>query len=232
MKKNFKYYIIAWAALLAVYNVVVFAIQPLTGFVKYDTVFWIAWAFVIAAFVGQLICASVAFKAENSERLFLNISLITESYTALIIMAVAGSVLMLIPNCPAWIVSVVCVVIFGFSAITIIKAKAAAEIVSDVSEKVKGKTLFIKSLSVDAESLISRAQSEEIKAELKKVADAVRYSDPMSSDALSGIESRITLKFDEFSRAVESGNGDAVRALGNALSILIADRNKKCRMLK
>ena len=75
MKKNFKYYIIAWAALLAVYNVVVFAIQPLTGFVKYDTVFWIAWAFVIAAFVGQLICASVAFKAENSERLFLNIPL-------------------------------------------------------------------------------------------------------------------------------------------------------------
>ena len=218
MKKNFKYYIIAWAALLAVYNVVVFAIQPLTGFVKYDTVFWIAWAFVIAAFVGQLICASMAFKAENSERLFLNIPLITESYTALIIMAVAGSVLMLIPNCPAWIVSVVCVVIFGFSAITIIKAKAAAEIVSDVSEKVKGKTLFIK--------------SEEIKAELKKVADAVRYSDPMSSDALSGIESRITLKFDDFSRAVESGNGDAVRALGNELSILIADRNKKCRMLK
>lgn len=232
MKKNFKYYIIAWAVLLAVYNVVVFAIQPLTGFVKYDTVFWIAWALVIAAFVGQLICASLAFKAENSERLFLNIPLITESYTALIIMTVAGSVLMLIPNCPAWIVSVVCVVIFGFSAITIIKAKAAAENVSDVGEKVKGKTLFIKSLSVDAESLISRAQSEEIKADLKKVADAVRYSDPMSDDALSGIESRIMLKFDEFSRAVESGNGDAVRALGNELSILIADRNKKCRMLK
>lgn len=233
MKKNFKFYIIIWAILLVLYNLTVFLVRPvMPGYIiNYDARFWISWGVIIATFIGQLFCAKVAFDSKNNEKLFLNIPLITQSYTALVVATIAGSALMLIPDCPAWIAAIVCAAVFGFGAISVIKAKAAADIVSDTDDKIKTQTLFIKSLTVDAEGLISRAKSEAVKAECKKVYEAIRYSDPMSSDALTGIESQITLKFNEFSNAVTSGT-DNIETLANEVVILVGDRNKKCILLK
>lgn len=233
MKKNFKFYIIIWAILLVLYNLTVFLVRPvIPGYIiNYDARFWISWGVIIATFIGQLFCAKVAFDSKNNEKLFLNIPLITQSYTALVVATIAGSALMLIPDCPAWIAAIVCAAVFGFGAISVIKAKAAADIVSDTDDKIKTQTLFIKSLTVDAEGLISRAKSEAVKAECKKVYEAIRYSDPMSSDALTGIESQITLKFNEFSNAVTSGT-DNIETLANEVVILVGDRNKKCILLK
>ena len=233
MKKNFKFYIIIWAILLVLYNLTVFLVRPvMPGYnINYDARFWISWGVIIATFIGQLFCAKVAFDSKNNEKLFLNIPLITQSYTALVVATIAGSALMLIPDCPAWVAAVVCAAVFGFGAISVIKAKTAADIVSDTDDKIKTQTLFIKSLTVDAEGLISRAKSEAVKAECKKVYEAIRYSDPMSSDALTGIESQITLKFNEFSNAVTSGT-DNIETLANEVVILVGDRNKKCILLK
>lgn len=233
MKKNFKFYIIIWAILLVLYNLTVFLVRPVMPcyIINYDARFWISWGVIIATFIGQLFCAKVAFASKNNEKLFLNIPLITQSYTALVVATIAGSALMLIPDCPAWIAAIVCAAVFGFGAISVIKAKAAADIVSDTDDKIKTQTLFIKSLTVDAEGLISRAKSEAVKAECKKVYEAIRYSDPMSSDALTGIESQITLKFNEFSNAVTSGT-DNIETLANEVVILVGDRNKKCILLK
>ena len=233
MKKNFKFYIIIWAILLVLYNLTVFLVRPvMPGYIiNYDARFWISWGVIIATFIGQLFCAKVAFDSKNNEKLFLNIPLIAQSYTALVVATIAGSALMLIPDCPAWVAAVVCAAVFGFGAISVIKAKAAADIVSDTDDKIKTQTLFIKSLTVDAEGLISRAKSEAVKAECKKVYEAIRYSDPMSSDALTGIESQITLKFNEFSNAVTSGT-ENIETLANEVVILVGDRNKKCILLK
>ncbi len=233
MKKNFKYYIAIWAVLLAVYNVVVFTVQALPGYeINYDARFWIAWGFILAAFVGQLICAYTAFKAENNGKLFLNLPLITQSYSGAVAMTAIGSACMLIPNFPYWIAAVACVLVFALSATGVIKAKAAAELVSDVEEKVKAQTFFTKSLTADAETLMARAKSEEIKSELKKVCEAVRYSDPMSSDALAGIEGQINAAFSRLTQAVADNQAETVKELSNELLLLINDRNKKCRLLK
>ncbi len=233
MKKNFKYYIAIWTVLLAVYNVVVFTVQALPGYeINYDARFWISWGFILAAFVGQLICAYTAFKSENNDKLFLNIPLITQSYSGAIAMTIIGSVCMLIPDFPYWIATVVCVLVFAFSAIGVIKAKAATEIVSDVGAKAKAQTFFTKSLTVDAESLIAKAKNDEIKAELKKVYEVIRYSDPMSNDALASIEEQITIAFSKLTQAVTEDNTETAKELSNELIVLINDRNKKCRLLK
>ena len=234
MKKIFKFYIIIWAVLLAIYNLTVFLVKPIVpGYViNYDARFWISWGVIIATFIGQLICAKIAFDSKNNDKLFLNISLITQSYTTLIVATIVGSILMLIPDCPAWISAIVCAVVLGFRVISIVKAKAAADIVSDIDDKVKANTLFIKSLTVDAEGLVARAQTEEIKAECKKVYETVRYSDPMSYEMLASAEAQITIKFTDLVSAVNLNNIEAVKALARDVVILIDERNKKCRLLK
>ena len=233
MKKNFNLYVVSWAILLAIYNVIVFCVKAMPGYeFCYDARFWIAWAFVIASFLGQLVCAMKAFKAENKGKLFLNLPLITGSYTALIMSGVISSAIMLIPDCPTWISAVVCISAFGFNAIALMKAVAAADMVGAIDDKIKVQTFFIKMLTADADSLMARAKDEEAKAQTKKVYEAIRYSDPMSNDALSGVEQQISAKFAELSAAVDEGNSQLIAECAEKLLQLVTDRNNKCKVLK
>lgn len=234
MKKNFKFYALIWAILLAVWCAVVFLVRPIIpGYViNYDARFWISFVFIVASFIGNLVCAFFAFKAENLKKMFLNLPLITVSWSALIAMLVAGSALMLIPNCPAWIAAIVCIVVLAINAIAVIKAVWAADTVNKVDEKVKAQTSYIKNLTVDAESILARAKSEPVKEECKKVYEAVRYSDPMSNSALASIESEIAIKFAKLSDAVVDDDFETVSNFTGKIIILLGDRNKKCKLLK
>mgnify|MGYP006923404322 CR=1 FL=1 len=96
----------------------------------------------------------------------------------------------------------------------------------------KNKTFFIKSLTVDADTLMAQAKSDAVKAECRKVYEAIRYSDPMSNDALASIEGQITVKFAELSDAVKADDVGNVVELASEVVILIGDRNKKAKVLK
>ncbi len=233
MKKTFKSYFAAWVILFALFNIICFVTpNESAGLTKFGGAFWSGYVFITLAFIGQLYCAFIAFKAENLQKLFYNLPLIKISYTGLILTVIFGAICMAIPNLPNWIGIIVCLIILAFNAIAVIKAKAAAEVVSAVDDKTKAQTFFIKSLTVDSEGLIARAQTEEIKNECKKVYEAVRYSDPMSNAALAAQEAQITLKINELAAAVNANNADNTKKSANELIILIEDRNKKCRLLK
>lgn len=232
MKKNIKFYIIAWAILLALFNLIAFISPGWAAFEKYSGSFWTGYIFITLAFVGQLVCSLFAFKEDKKEKFFLSLPLITLSYTGLILTLVFGALCMLVSFLPYWVAVIICAVILAVYAIAVLKAKAAAEISSATGEKVKAKTFFIRSLTVDCENLLAKAKSESIKAECKKVYEAVRYSDPMSNGALASIESDITIKFSKLSDAVVSEDSEAVVILADEIIILLGDRNKKCKLLK
>ena len=233
MKKNFKMYAVCWAVLLAVFNAICFVTPSQTaGMNKFGGAFWSGYAFISLAFIGQLVCAYMAFKADNLKKLFYNLPLITISYTGLILTIIVGGICMAIPNLPNWVGIIVCLIILAFNAIAVIKASAAAGIIEGIDEKVKAQTQFIKMLTVDAENLMMRAKDEGIKTECKKVYEAVRYSDPMSNEALSVTEAKITVKMDELSKAVDENDRDKVSGLAEEVLVLIKERNSKCRVLK
>ena len=233
MKKTFNIYAICWAILLVVFNLTAFLIpNEIMGISKFSSNFWIGYVFITIFFIGQLVCAYFAFKQESLKKFFYNVSLITISYSATVLSIVVGILCMILPFVPVWIGAIICLLILGFSAVSVLKAKAAADIVSEVDEKIKVQTFFIKSLTMDAESLVVKAKSDEIKAELKKVYEAIRYSDPMSNDALTDIETQIKLKFNALSKAVISSNAEETETMAEDLLVLVNDRNKKCKLLK
>lgn len=232
MKKVFRFYSAVWAILLALFNVISFVSVGWAGIPKYTPSFWIGYVFITLSFIGQIVCAYFALKDDDIKKTFYNVSLISTSYTGLILSFIFGGLCMLISPLPYWVGIILCAIVLGFNIIAVVKATAVIDIASGIDEKVKESTLFIKSLTVDAESLMSRAKSENIKAECKKVYEAVRYSDPMSNSALASIESEITIKFSNFSGAVVSDDFDVVAKSSKELVILIGERNKKCKLLK
>ena len=232
MKKAFKSYFAIWAILLVLFNIIAFVSVGWINQEKYTPSFWVGYVFITLALIGQLVCAKTAFNAKNLQKLFYNIPLISLSWTGLIVSFVISGLCMLISPLPYWVGVIACSIVLAIVAIAIIKASVAADAVSAIDDKIKFQTFFIKSLTVDAEGLLARAQTEEIKSECKKVYEAVRFSDPMSHDMLAATESQITIKFSDLSNAVNVNDIEAVKTVAREVIILVDERNKKCRLLK
>lgn len=233
MKKTIKFYTAIWAICLLLFNALAFVTpNEIADVSKFDGAFWVGYIFITIAFVGQLIYAYIAFKAENLNKLFYNIPLISISYGGLVVMLVVGGLTMAIPGMPNWLGVIVCLAVLGFTAISVIKAGFAAEIVSDIDDKIATEIAFIKTMTVEAQNLINRANAPMLKKQCKKVYEALRYSDPVSNCELADIEQRIKEEFDVLTDAVISDDLDATESSVKELTTLIAERNNKCKTLK
>ena len=232
MKKRFGLYAIVWAVLLVLFNIIASLSPGWAGQEKYTDSFWIGYVFITVAFIGQFACTYVAFKADSAQKMFYNLSLIKSSYAGLISTCIFGGLCMVISPLPYWVGVILCAIVLAANILSVVKATGAIAEIERVDEKIKVQTFFIKSLTIDADTLMASAKSEAVKAECRKVYEAVRYSDPMSHDALSSVESNITLKFAALDEAVNTDDADKVAELANEVLILVGDRNKKCKLLK
>lgn len=232
MKKTFRFYSVAWVILLVLFNTIAFVSVGWTGMPKYTPSFWIGYVFISITFIGQIICAYFALRDNNIKKTFYNISLITTSYTGLILSFVFGGLCMLLSLLPYWVGIILCTILLACNALSVLKASSAIDIVSETEEKVKAKTLFIRSLTVDAESLLVYAKSDVVKDECKKVYESLRYSDPMSAPALVEIESKIESEFAALTEAVKTDNVAAAQEAAKRVVLFANDRNKKCKLMK
>ena len=217
---NFKYYVISWVALLAAFNAIVFVCAA--G--NFTSAFWIGYAFITVAFVGQLICAAIAFKPENLTKKFYNMPIVTESYAGLILMLIFGGIFMTVPGLPQWPGIVMCVVILALTIITVMQAAAVSDMVEAIDKKVADDTSFIKDMTAQAQALISKAKSEEVKAECVKVYEAFRYSPKRSDSSNASLDAEIKTKYAEFISAVEENNYEKSSRLSSEMVGLLNQR--------
>lgn len=229
MKKTFGFYGIIWAIILALFNAIVFIIPHFTTF---GGAFWVGYIFITLAFIGQLICAFFAFKAPDKQKLFYNIPLVTLSYGGLIAMLSAGAICMKTPLIPPWVGIILCLVVLAFNAVAVIKAVYVSSVVSKIDSKVKEQTYFMKNLTIDALHLYTTCSNAQLKPVAKKVYEAVRYADPMSTDALLKEEKDIESSFSDFKDAIACQDTANAENLANKVLFDINLRNEKCKLLK
>ena len=227
MKKNFKLYTVAWVVALLLFNVVSF-VAPL----ERTASFWIGYALISAAFVGQIACAFVAFKDDNATKVFYRLSLIKINIGGLVVSLVVGALCMIIAPLPYWVGIIASAVVLALNIIALLKGAAVIGEVERIDTKIKEKTAFINLLTADADTLVAAAKSDEVKAECVKVYEAVRYSDPMSSDALTPVEEKISASFSALYDAVKVNDAVAVTSFASEVLLLIKERNNKCKALK
>ncbi len=233
MKKRIATYSIIWAICLAIFNVIAFVTpNEINGVSKFTGSFWVGYVFITVAFIGQLTCSLVALKQKTLRKLFYKISLILLSYSGLIAMLVTGGLVMLIRDIPVWGGIIVCFIILAFNAIAVIKASTASDIVADIDARVKNQTSFMKNLTAEAQIIMNSAPSDKLKADAKRVYEAIRYANPTSSVALAEINLQIERELSAFSDAVSDGDATLARAIANTLVSLIEKRNAECKLTK
>ena len=91
----------------------------------------------------------------------------------------------------------------------------------------------MKQLKADTEILSGRSMQPEIKSIVKKVCEAIRYSDPVSDVSLADAEDAIKTRFDEFAELARSGADiEKMKRLQQELIYMVNDRNKQIKSLK
>lgn len=221
MKKKVMAYSVL-GIVFALFNVLAFVIPT-----EKTATFWIAYAFSVVAFGLQIGIWKLAFNGTDTiKSKFLGIPLISVGFRYLVVQVIVFAIFMIFPTLPAWIPVVVCSAILGVAAICLIGTETGREEINRIEQKVEQKVFYIKSLQADVELLAEAESDPEIKAELTILAEKIRFSDPMSNNALAEIESEIAYKVKELKTAENK------LAIIAAASALVAERNKKAKILK
>ena len=222
MKKNKLMSYLALGIVFALFNVIAFVIPT-----DKTATFWTAYIFTVVAFLLQLLVWKVAFgKKDTLKSKFLGIPVIYVGATYLNVQLIVFAIFMIFPMLPVWLAIVVCSIVLAISALCAIAGQAGANEINRVEEKIKAKRAFIQFLQVDIEMLVSAEPDTETKAALAKLAEKVRFCDPMSHEMLGELESRISAKVEQMKITADK------KALIEEVDLLLVERNKKCKILK
>lgn len=222
MKKNSKLGYAVLCIVFVLFNVIAFAIPT----AKTET-FWVAYASSVVAFTSQIGIWKVALGKEDTlKSKFLGFPVVHIGIVYLIVQTVVFAVFMAVPTLPVWSAIVVCVLVLGISAICMISAEAGRSEIERIEAQVKQKVFYIKSLQVDVELLANSESNGATKEALQKLAEKIRFSDPMSLPHLEAIEKEIADKTNTLKVTADK------LAVVSEIDALLSERNAKIKILK
>ena len=221
MKKNSTKGYVILGILFTLVSIIAFAVPTLK-----TATFWIAYVFTAAAFAAQIIIWRTALGKEALKNKFLGFPVVHIGIVYAIIQTVAFAVFLFAPMLPVWSAIVVCSIIAGVSAVCMISTDAGLNEIERVEAEVQEKVFFIRELQADIELIATTETDADTKAELTRLAEKISFSDPMSNEQLMDLENKISTKVLKLKTATNKVE------IITELTLLLDERNKKCKILK
>ena len=229
MKKRIEYMVLIYAIVLIVEYVLFFVIP----FPKTVTA-WIEFAFNVVAIYGGCGISWYAFKNENIKSKVYGFPIFRVGLLYTIIQLILGWIITIIGifvNVPMFIPIVVSVLILAVAAIGVIGTDNVRDIVTEQQNQTHESVKQMKTFQLDLRSIVDICTDKELKKRLEKLADDFRYSDPVSNDELSEIEHNLRCEVKNLGALVNSDSELAWKK-ADEVSVLLADRNRRCKELK
>lgn len=222
MKRNDTKGYVILGVLFALISIIAFAVPTMK-----TATFWIAYIFTAAAFFAQIaIWKSALGKEETIKSKFLGFPVVHLGIVYVIIQAVAFVVFLFVPTLPAWSVIIACSAIAGVSMVCMISADTGRNEIERVEANIKQKVLNMKSLQVDVELLANNEPDSAVKMALLRLAEKIRFSDPMSSHELEAVEKEIIDRIHALKTSADK------QTVITEIDTLLAERNSKVKILK
>lgn len=225
MKKNTIRVAIGLGVLLVLYILVAFLMPFL-----HTAVFWASFVFTLIAFGVVAVSAYIAFvrKSDAKSRFYgFPIAKIGAIYG--VAQLVLGFVFMALGAwIPVWVTVLVSAILLGAAVIGLISAEAVVSEIHVQDDKLKKNVVFMREL----QSKVNQMANQSDLPEVKRFAEEVRYSDPVSGDTLMEIERELSAAVDELQSAIVDGDAENIPALARKASASLAERNRLCKLNK
>lgn len=229
MKKDMIRWGIGLGVLLVLYILVAFLIP----FVHTAT-FWVSLLFTLIAFGVVGASFYIAFiKNPDAKSRFYGFPIAKIGAIYGLVQLIAGMLFMaLAALVPAWVAVLVYAIALGAAVIGLISAEAVAEEIHNQDAKLKKDVTLMRSLQSKLNQMAAQCDNPDAAAEVKRFAEEMRYSDPVSSEALADIEADLAAAVDELQSAAVDGDSASVKQLCRKASGILAERNRLCKLNK
>ncbi len=223
---------VAALTVFAVYNVVLFVVS---GFVGHGIVFWVSYVFMLIAFALIALNAVLLNRRAIQPRDFLlgyPVFKHSAIYTAVELIA---SILFMIFDgviVSGAIPTAIQLVLLAVHIVFLSMCYFAKETREEIQKKVNASTEFMSRLRTDAETIADRVSDAETKRAFLNLAEELRYSDPVSCDALGEIETKLSSALDDAEDALTDGRNEDAQSLCRRASLILQERNRLCREFK
>jgi len=224
--------LIALGIFFVFYNVILFTISGFTGL---SAAFWFSYVFMLAAIALNIAARSLLFRDKDritAKDWFFGYPVLRHGYIYLIVEFIASTLFMVIPNCSAKVAVVVQLLILAAYLVFAVSCLFAKETIEELDERIKDKVLFVRSMQVDLQTIASRCADPVTGTMIKKLAEKMRLSDPMSHETLFELEKDIALEISRLKSDVEQRSFDTAKERYTDIDQLLDERNRKCKILK
>lgn len=222
MKVNKILFGVIEAIIFSVYNLIVFLVIDMSA------AFWVSYAFSILSFV----CLAVVMVFDKHDDVPFSISTYIVNIAYLALQLIVGGVLAIASAIPLKVTVLIEIVLFSvflvISLLLFFEKNNAQKSEADTKDKV----LFMKLLTNDIAVLIDKTSDATILARLEDLKDAVNSSDPMGHTSLALVDQKISNRIAELSSLVSTGDVMSVGNMIDEIEQMLADRNRKCKILK
>lgn len=195
---------------------------------------WIEFAFTLIAICAGGGISWYSFKNEGLKSKIYGFPVFRVGFVYMIVQLVVCSVIVIV-GCfavvPIWVSAAASVIILAVAGIGLIGTDNARDIITEQQAQARASVKQMKMFRLDMQYIVDICADAELKKSLEKLADDFRYSDPVSSEELSGVEENLRLQVKELSALVNSDK-EAAKKKVDEISVLLADRNRRCKELK
>lgn len=229
MKKSTARLGICLGIMFVVYILVAFLIP----FAHTDS-FWTAFLFTIIAFATVAVSLYMGFvKHPDIKSKFYGFPVVKIGMIYGIAQLIFGLLCMALGRwIPAWAAAVVSVVGLGIALVGMIGADAVADEIKEQDVQLKKNVSRMRGLQSRVNSLVSLCEASDVNKAMKELAEELRYSDPVSTDAASEAEAALIECIFELENTVGRGEFDSVIALIAKTKIALKERNELCKLSK
>ena len=230
MNKSFKVYpLIVFIAILAAINVIYFLV-PIP---KVTASPWIAYGFTMFSVLftcGVLYFSFFKNEPVKSKAYGFPVFRCAQIYMVfqVVFFAVVCIFSLVIPE---WVTLIVCILALIFALIGVLSAETARTIINNQEQRDAAATAQNTYFRLDAAALVNKCNNPAVKPELEKLADDIRYSDPVSTPALNDVESYIYNQMRALDMQINSNSEIELKLIAD-IRRAVADRNQRCKMLK
>lgn len=229
MKKNAIRWWVVLGVVLVVYNVLAFALPfPKTA------VFAVSYLFTTIAILAQIYVIRTAFyRGEGVKSKFYGFPIAKLGVIYLAVQLIAGLVFMALGLIvPVWLPLALYVVLLGIAAAGFVAADAARDEVVRQEVKLEKDVSRMREFQAKGRVLVALNQVSEAARPLEKLAEDLRFSDPVSSEALTEIEDQLAECLAQLQGAVSAQKTEQILSVCQEAERILAERNQLCKLSK
>lgn len=229
MKKNAIRWWVVLGVVLVVYNVLAFALPfPKTA------VFAVSYLFTMIAILAQIYVIRTAFyRGEGVKSKFYGFPIAELGVIYLAVQLIAGLVFMALGLIvPVWLPLALYVVLLGVAAAGFVAADAARDEVVRQEVKLEKDVSRMREFQAKGRALVALNQVSEAARPLEKLAENLRFSDPVSSEALTEIEDQLAECLAQLQEAVSAQKTEQILSVCQEAEHILAERNQLCKLSK